>query len=226
MDRSLGQVQSDEPPLALQRALRIGLECAEALAALHTAGVVHGRFSCDHVRLNAAGTAAETVKVDGFGLAPLIDEARRAALAPEPASKPASMRPLDATTDIQQLGSVLRELVSPAPTHTRLPLDSGSSHLPRRIFDKIIARCFADRAQRPYPNAALLCSDLRRLEAALEAPGWKQRTGTAREAASAKSEAASAKSKVPATIHPLRARAQVAPQPALPKVIVALDNAS
>lgn len=217
--RTLKQLQRAEAPLDLRRALRIGIQCAEALAALHDAGVVHGRFSSDHVRVIAEGTARETLEVDGYGLAPLIDEAPRPALAVQPAVEDAATSPRGVATDIQQLGAVLRKLVRPARADAQLATpanDCGSQLLPHRIFDKIIARCFADRARRPYPSAALLCSDLRRLEAALEARGWQERAGAARESP----PTSATRARVPATIHTLRARARVASHPALPKVIV------
>lgn len=217
--RTLRQLQRAEAPLALERALRIGIECAEALAALHAAGVVHGRFSSDHVRVSAAGTERETVKVDGFGLAPLLDEPRRARLATPLGSAQAATTPLDVTADVRDLGSVLRELVSTAAAHPRRAApasDSGWYDLPRRIFDKIVERCSPDHGQRPYSNTALLCSDLRRLSAAIEARGRKER-------ACAAGASAPLNARRPATIHALRARAQVTSEPNLPKVIVSLD---
>ena len=92
---------------------------------------MHGSLSARHVRGNALGALGESFKLDGFGRVPLPEDwsERDAAVAP-------SAR-CDADSDIRDLALVARSLVA----------RERSCDLPRRVFDKIVARCLAEDAR-------------------------------------------------------------------------------
>jgi serine/threonine protein kinase len=193
-DRTLEQLLEDEAPLELGRALRIAIQCSRALGAVHQAGLVHLGLSPRHVRTSTRPPGLETVKIDGFGLAPLLAEV-------SPAASDASG---GVATDIYDLGEILRALT----------LHARSLGLPQRIVERIAARCLAEEPCQRYPSAARLCSDLLRLEAALDARETKHaHTG----AHSTRPAGTGAKT----SVHSPPSRSAVAMGPALPKVIVA-----
>jgi eukaryotic-like serine/threonine-protein kinase len=209
-------------PWDLRRVLRLGVQCAGALAAAHRAGVIHGALTPDRIALRSQG-AHETILVSGFGAAALIESSPEVLLASPPAlyhySSPeqAYGRRLEARSDIYSLGVILYELVSGKPPfegsaisvlrqhRTAAPEPPsrrcGSQELALRVFDKILARCLAKKPEERYPSAAELAADIGRLDAALT----RARSPAARPARAARASGASAE---PARPSPQRPRAR------------------
>jgi serine/threonine-protein kinase len=174
--------------LDLARAVRIGAQCAEALAAAHGAGVIHGALSPE--RIGCSGRADDSVKVAGFGIAPLVEAWPELLLSASPdlfayaSPEHVEGHRLDARSDIYALGAILYQLVAGRPPfegaalgvlrqHLRAeppPASRGrrSNELALRVIDKIIARCLAKPRAARYSSAAELAADLARLGAALQ----------------------------------------------------------
>jgi len=108
-------------PLELARVVRIGAQCAEALAAAHGVGVIHGALSPERISCGSAGRAYESVKVAGFGIASLVEASPEALLSGSPElhayASPEHIEGhrLDTRTDIYSLGAILYELVAGRP---------------------------------------------------------------------------------------------------------------
>lgn len=186
---TLRDLLNEGKELRLARIVRIGAQSAEALAAAHGAGVLHGALAPERIFYSNGGRAHESIKVSGFGMAALIEAAPDVLLSssldiyPYACPEQVEGQAVDTRSDIYSLGVILYELVAGKPPfegnaisvlrqHLRsepLPASRqrGSSDLAFRVFDKIIARCLAKRADERYPNASQLASDLARLGAAL-----------------------------------------------------------
>jgi serine/threonine-protein kinase len=177
-------------PLSLERALRLGRQLCEAVAAAHRASVVHGALEPAHVTVLDPGGERERLKLRGFGLGSCLElrrfDAHGGAAALQHYLSPEHIQglPLDARSDVYSLGVMLYELVTgtppfrgrdagellcqhlddePEPASTRL----GSSSLELRVLDKILLRCLAKLPEQRYPSVADLEHDLGRLHAAL-----------------------------------------------------------
>src|SRR5262249_44925146 len=105
-------------PLPLKRALEIGRQLADALAAAHRKGIVHRDLKPDNVIVAGAGA-----KILDFGLAKLLEPEARpgvehtgtgVALGTAPYMSPEQVRgaAVDARSDIFSLGAVLHEMLT------------------------------------------------------------------------------------------------------------------
>jgi len=111
---NLKQLVSREGPLPLRRAVRLGLQVADALAFAHRHGLVHRDVKPQNVLIGRSGDA----KVTDFGIAHDLDVhgltqtgsmlGTSGYIAPEQARGEA----VDQRTDVYALGAVLYELVS------------------------------------------------------------------------------------------------------------------
>ncbi|MFV8753246.1 serine/threonine protein kinase [Nannocystaceae bacterium ST9] len=138
---ALDELLAREHRLPWRRALAILEQVAEALAAAHARGILHGGLEPSRVLIDHEGNA----HVLDFGLAPALESASITnANKPTPritdtrvlAGKPAYMPPElvrgdppNERTDIYALGVLIWELVSGSPPFTGLPVDVLHHHL-------------------------------------------------------------------------------------------------
>jgi eukaryotic-like serine/threonine-protein kinase len=177
-----------------RRAVEIALDIAEALAALHDAGLTHGDLRPYNIVVTPKGRA----KLIDPGLAPFTaGGALRASAASRlgelPASAASTLRYLapeqaagertDARGDVFALGSVLYEMLTGQSPFDRPTTDEivvavlqatpapPSARVPTvpAELDIIISRALAKSMDRRYPTAAGLADDLRLVKSVLDA---------------------------------------------------------
>ncbi|HEX6204153.1 MAG TPA: serine/threonine-protein kinase [Thermoanaerobaculia bacterium] len=181
--RSLREVLREEGRLDPGRAVEIGGQLAEALAAAHGKGVVHRDLKPENVLVAADGTAAIT----DFGVARSLAGAGLTRtggvvgtveyLSPEQARG----EEVDARSDLYALGLVLYETLAGEPpfrgatwtevlgqrlTGTPRDLAAVRPEVPAWLA-RVVHRCLERRPEDRYPDAAALARDL----AAGRAPG-------------------------------------------------------
>ena len=122
--RSLKKVLRSEAPLPPERALAIGLQIADALAASHRHNIVHRDLKPDNVMLIQRGRQPDFVKVLDFGIAKLTGEKPEGSRRTRTGivmGTPAYMSPeqcegkpdnIDHRTDIYALGILLFEMLT------------------------------------------------------------------------------------------------------------------
>jgi serine/threonine protein kinase len=181
-------------PLHPRRAVEIALELADALAALHAAGIAHGDVRPANVMINAKGHA----KLLDSGLAAFTDAgALRSSAGARLGGLPADSVPIleylspeealgektDTRADLFSLGCVLYEMLTgkapfdrPTPDATVLavlrsqpPAPSSSVSTVPAELDLIATRALAKSLERRYPTAIALAEDLRVAKSVLEA---------------------------------------------------------
>jgi serine/threonine protein kinase len=122
--QSLSALLRSDGPLPPERALAIGLQVADALAASHKCGIVHRDLKPDNIMLQARGRERDVVKLLDFGIAKLTGDAASATGSRTRAGivmgTPAYMSPeqcegksssIDLRTDVYALGIVLYEMM-------------------------------------------------------------------------------------------------------------------
>jgi serine/threonine-protein kinase len=116
----LGTYLQAQQPLAIELALRLGIEIADALGAAHARGLVHRDVKPANVLLTEDGHA----KLTDFGIAKLLDvPALTQATAPLGAARylapeQASGAPVTPATDVYALGVLLYEMLAGRPPFT------------------------------------------------------------------------------------------------------------
>jgi serine/threonine protein kinase len=181
-------------PLHPRRAVEIALELADALTALHDAGIAHGDVRPANVMINAKGHA----KLLDSGLAAFTDAgalrssagARLGGLPPDSVPILEYLSPeealgekTDTRADLFSLGCVLYEMLTgkapfdrPTPDATVLavlrsqpPSPSASMSTIPAELDLIATRALAKSLDRRYPTATALAEDLRVAKSVLDA---------------------------------------------------------
>lgn len=169
-----------------KRALAIARDCAEGLAAIHAAGLLHRDVKPSNIFLDGAGLA----KLADLGLARAVESDEQLTLPGHRVGTPTYMSPeqasgrpdVDARTDLYGLGATLYHMVTGRP-----PFSGGSVREvvlqvlhdnpedPRRLCSElrpstcqIIAMALAKRREDRYEDASRLCADL---ESALNRSG-------------------------------------------------------
>ena len=150
-------------PLPIDRALRVALQLADALAAAHAAGIVHRDLKPENILVGAG----DAIKVVDFGIAQLEDHAAApltgagGALGTPGYMAPEQMAGLgaDARSDIYSAGIVLAEMVT--GTH---PFSRDAPPLPESVAP-VIRRCLAAAPPERYASAAQLRDDLEAVNA-------------------------------------------------------------
>jgi tetratricopeptide (TPR) repeat protein len=187
--RSLGQLIRSGP-LPIERAVRYGIEAADALAHAHNRGVIHGDLKASNVIVSAAGR----LKIVDFGIARRIGWPTGTAVAPSEAAiravgtpyvmAPEQVRgdPPVAVSDVWALGVLLFEMIVgqrpfDAPTvpelFVRILRNSSPplpEHVPKPLADAV-SKCLAKSPAHRYQRAAdlrlvleVLASELGRVE--------------------------------------------------------------
>jgi serine/threonine-protein kinase len=180
-------------PLNPRRAVEIAIDVADALAALHQAGLVHGDVRPANVIVSSRGRA----KIIDAGLATftaggMLRATAGSRLGSLPESAVATLRYLspeeaageriDARSDVFSLGSVLHEMLTGQAPFDRPTADAivlatlQSSPPPANAqvasvpidLSRICARALAKSMDRRYPGAAAMAEDLRGVAALLD----------------------------------------------------------
>ncbi len=121
--RGLGELLKTEGALSVPRAVHIGLQLADGLAAAHARGIIHRDLKPDNIMLIRRGSDADFVKILDFGLAKLTGpgsmqqhKTRTGSLlgtahymAPEAAE---SKKEIDHRVDIYALGCIIFQMLA------------------------------------------------------------------------------------------------------------------
>ena len=117
---SLGAILQTERVLAIPRAVELGRQISDALAAAHELGIVHRDLKPDNILITRTAGGKEVAKVVDFGIAKAIKEGPGQKLTetglvigtPEFMSPEQLMGdPVDARSDIYSLGCILYEML-------------------------------------------------------------------------------------------------------------------
>jgi serine/threonine-protein kinase len=178
-----------DKPFGQSRAVRIGLQVAQALVAAHTAGVIHRDLKPDNIMLVERGGDPDFVKVVDFGIAKVTKQQGRPLTALGSVfGTPDYMAPeqargtnVDHRTDLYALGVVLYEMLAgrtpfahPSPGQVLLgqisrpppPLDPSIDSELAALVMQLLAKNPAERVQTAAELAERLQSILGRIESA------------------------------------------------------------
>ena len=174
--RSLSETLREQGSFPLPRAAEIGAAAADAVAAVHEAGMLHRDLKPGNLMLTPGGG----VKLLDLGIAwapwwtPLSGADEIHATAAYVSPEQAAGRPLDARSDIYALGVLLYEMVAGRPPFQGTPLELLEHHArqePRPLgsirhdvppdFAAIVERCLAKDPARRIQSARIVAEELR-----------------------------------------------------------------
>ena len=155
--------------LNLRRAVETSVQIADAVAAAHAAGLVHGGLSPESVSVTARGHA----KVPAFWLAAHTgftepDQRLRDYDSPEEMQG----RAPDDRSDIYSVGAILYEMLTgrrPNPRGSAAP-SASNSHLSKEL-DELTLRAVAPNPDHRPQSMAGLAGELRAIGSAMDGPG-------------------------------------------------------
>jgi len=179
--------------LAIQDALHVLLQLADALEWAHKAGVVHRDLKLENLLLCSQRGKRDILKIVDFGIAEILDPKYRgkeaASIKGQVFGTPEYMSPeqamdknQDGRSDIYSMGILAFELVTGQPPFVGNPTDILQAHLEQQppapssvlaghpippAFDACVLRCLAKRPDDRYPTVGLLRRDLLRIRAML-----------------------------------------------------------
>jgi serine/threonine-protein kinase len=168
-------------PIAIESAIRIGAQVADALAAVHAHGIVHRDLKPENLILIERDGRDDFVKLIDFGVAQIGEDSATgqpfgtaAFMAPEQAAG----KRVDGRADLYALGVLLFEMVT-----GQHPFPSTSDHeyvlrhadesparpdviAPRcpRALATVILRCLAKRPEDRFPDATAVATALRGID--------------------------------------------------------------
>lgn len=147
----------------VRRAVEIAIQMADAIAAAHAAGFLHGGLSPESVMITARGHA----KIPAFELAAqagFVDTGGGSRLLDYDAPEEARSEPPDERADVYSVGAVLYDMLT-----TRRPLHRGASapsasnlHVPPEL-DQVVLKALSPNPSSRQQTAATLAAELRAL---------------------------------------------------------------
>jgi serine/threonine-protein kinase len=195
---SLYNLMDEGGAMEVSRALGLMRDVASALAAAHSAGIVHHDVSPSNIFVERVGRA-ERIKVVDFGAASIPDADQKDVSDGPPGMvigtpyymAPEHMQalPTDSRSDMYSFGVILYELVS-----GKLPFDADSvrelamkhiiqpppplntaeyEHIPNALW-QIIERLLAKKPEDRYPTTDAVVVELDRVRALLHRKGWRR----------------------------------------------------
>lgn len=175
--QTLDEVQGGQP-LDVRQSVDLGVQIADALTALHGAGILHLDVRPATIKLSRRGQG----KLLDVGLGARANTSARSAKGTVPADREAAEatsyespeqrggEPLDARSDVFALGLVLYEMLTGRP-----PVSGADGLKPSSVnvdvppeLDVIVGRATALRAVDRYQSAAPLAAELRSFAAILD----------------------------------------------------------
>jgi serine/threonine protein kinase len=183
--RSLATLLADAGPLPWRRAVRITIDISSILAAVHAAGLVHGRVEPANVML--VSTDEDEVVLGGFGFGARETVSGEAWTWTDVVGRPElglGAPALDASADVQRLGCILYELLTGSrPTrgcraarasrrlYKQLAQASDRTGDTMRALCAIVERAIADAPDGRFSSARELGDALRTLVRHHDRPG-------------------------------------------------------
>lgn len=152
----------------VRRAIETTIQIADAIAAAHALGFVHGGLSADSVSMTARGHA----KVPAFELAAHAGFEGDGALRDYGSPEEAAGRMPDDRSDVYSVGSILYEMLTgrtPNPKGSAAP-SASNPHVPPEL-DQLTLRAVAPNPDSRPQGMALFASELRALVGSMDARG-------------------------------------------------------